>query len=166
MAGPVIVRIALDADPRFPKNCVVCRTAWPEHTLTVSRRREGVLNAFGLLPLGRRHSFAVPTCRSCAKRLSRRHRTDALLTILGGVAAAAVGLVAHRVWRMSLTWAFIAAAAVLTIALTLRQFFAAPAFDFTVEGDHLDFEFASAEYAAVFHTQNTILGISGVSQPF
>jgi hypothetical protein len=85
-----------------------------------------------------------------------------MLMNIGGIAAAAVAMLIHRSWHFSLISTLIAGAAVFGIAFTTRQFLAPPAFDFTVEHDHIEFAFASPEYAAVFRVQNKILGVSGV----
>jgi hypothetical protein len=129
--------------------------------LILSRRRETLLNGFGLLPLGRSHSFAVPACPACAKQLRRRYRIDVLLTFLAGSAAGALALLAYRLWHLSRTWTLIGGVAAFTMALAARNFLAPPAFDFTVERNHIEFAFANAEYAMVFRTQNTVLGVSG-----
>lgn len=80
-----------------------------------------------------------------------------LLFLLAASLAAACGVIASHV-GFSRGLSFILAAGILSVGLMLRRTFKPPAFDFTVERNHIEFEFADPEYAEVFRAQNRILG--------
>lgn len=156
------VFVALDEEPRFPKNCVVCREPWPDGSVVVSHRHETAVNAFGLIPLGQLHSFEVPACSKCAVLLRQRYRLDMLLVLLAGILAAACGFVANR-FGFSQRLSFILAVVVLSVGLMLRRTFTPPPFDFTANGTTSNLSSRTRSNAEVFRSQNQILGINGVA---
>lgn len=139
----------------FPDLCCGCLREQPGDSIVVKGRRVGWLEIF--LPwlwfFGKRVRVEVPVCAACRPGLLATRRWTLLLIIVG------IGVAGYFVfpWAKSLGLSrsmtkLVSLAAVLAVLAPGWLYWALhpPKFDLTVFRDHIDYEFASPEYARRF----------------
>ncbi|MGB3970008.1 MAG: hypothetical protein WBO45_24955 [Planctomycetota bacterium] len=153
------VRLPKNVTPVFPDACCACGAPRPGDRVSVANRR---FRWYELIwPwswfLNKRVRVEVPVCAGCRPALlaGRRWRS----WILAGVIVAVVSLAYP--WAKSIgagrTVAKVVVLAVCVVCLAPLMLWWAlhpPPFDTTVGADHVDYEFASAEYARQFAACN------------
>ncbi|MBL8753429.1 MAG: hypothetical protein JNK15_09025 [Planctomycetes bacterium] len=153
------VRLPRDVEPVFPDACCACGAAAPGNTVAIKGRRVRWSELFWpwLWFFGKRIVVAVPVCAACQPRLrsSRRWQTVILLASV----AVAIPILFPLAKSFGFGWRTTKAiGAVLTLVavlpVVLWQMLHPPVFDITVGKDHVDYEFASSDYALRFRAAN------------
>lgn len=159
MALATDVRLERGATPAFPDVCCRCLRPQPEDVLVVRGRRSSWLALLvpwaGLAGRVERHEIPVcAECRAAAGRQRWRHRG----IVIANLAVAIVVLVPlverlglERTWRKPI---FVGGALLALAPAVLWIVFHPPVVDLTVAGDHVQFEFANADYARRFAAAN------------
>jgi fatty acid desaturase len=153
------VRLPRDKVPVFPDACCACGAAKPGDTVEWKGRR--VRLAELLFPwlwfFGKRAVVKVPVCAACRPRVLATRRWLAVLLVV------AIGLAMAFVFPLAKSFGFgrkttkvivLAMVVVVLLPYFLWSVLHPPAFDITVGKDHVDYEFASREYALRFRDAN------------
>lgn len=157
---PFSTDIALrrEAEPRFPSQCVRCLADDPDRMkFSGSRFSWAEVFFFWLWLFRKRVRVEVPVCDAC--RPAVRWRKWLELAVLLGATIPAVVLLYPWLKQFDLgrQWNKLIVLAVVVVALMpyfLWSVLRPPAFDITVRDEVVEYEFANADYAALFWEQN------------
>lgn len=153
------VRLPRPAVPVFPDACCVCCREKPGDVVAYKGRRFRWAEL--LLPwlwfFGKRVRLDVPVCSGCRPQVlsGRFWRTVVLLVALGvGIWFTFPWVKSFGFGRSATKWLSIGLLFVEMVPVLLWWVLRPPPFDLTVEAEHVDYEFASADYAERFADAN------------
>ncbi len=151
------ITLPKDTKPVFPDKCIVCH-AKPDSTLRIAHNSQNPIVAFfvPLLTLFGWSRVEVPICRSCKLRF-RFQRWGREIVCWTLIIVLIWWLMPHFKDWSGLTRNLVVGALALAAlaAFVLAETIWPRIFDTTAHGQSVDYEFASAEYAAEFEALNS-----------
>jgi hypothetical protein len=151
---PTEVFLQAGKTPRFPDNCVVCRTPMPGDSISVTRRPATLSTLYGVV--GHGLVIDAPACPPCGKVLMRRYHLEAFATVGTGIVGAIAAVLLGQLLQISPKWLWLPVVGGAGAAYVILHYRFPPAFDFSFENRLICYEFRDPDYAAVFATLNRI----------